>query len=101
MHVLTLTRKKLILLSLVIAFSTLTYQITVGKKGLIFYLQQKYVLNNNLVLIEKIKIEKLKTANKIKLLNDKSLDKDLIEEKAKNTLDLAEQDEIIVHKKKK
>ena len=93
-------KSNFLLFIFITTFIILTYQIICGKKGIIFYLQQEHTLNKNLALIEKTKIEKLKTTKKIKLLCNKCLDKDFVEEKAKNTLDFAEKDEIVIHRKK-
>ena len=88
--------QKAITISLTIAtFVFLIWHTIFGQKGLLAYLKLKKVYEQNIMDIELTRIEKLKILNKINLLSNKSLDKDFLEEQARKTLDLAQEQEKI------
>lgn len=78
---------------MIATFAFLIWHTVFGQKGLLAYLKLKKIYEQNIKNIELTRIEKLKILNKINLLSNKSLDKDLLEEQARKTLDLAQEQE--------
>jgi cell division protein FtsB len=88
-------QKFIMLLITSLTFSFLIWHTIFGNKGLLAYLKLKRIHEENIKNIDLARIEKLKILNKIMLLSDKSLDKDFLEEQARKTLDLAQEQEKI------
>jgi cell division protein FtsB len=74
----------------------MVYHLLQGNRGLLALFKIKEVVREEQEVLSKLEHEKSILANNIKLLRPQSLDLDLLDERARDVLNLARDDEVII-----
>jgi len=92
------TKKTVFNVLILVMFIYFAFHSIYGSRGILAYFKLKAELENNHGKLDVLRAERLEIENRAKLLRPESLDKDMLEEKARNILGILSPNEQVFKK---